>query len=250
MGGTSCATTCAGSGWPSPSPSSARSRWRCCLRRSPARSRRRARGCCPTCARSSPRTCRSSTSSSTTTCASPTASPTPAPARSRCGRRTSGAVTNGIQEIRDANGTVVEEYLASQYEFHPAHNHWHLGDVALFEVRRGSPTGPVVGEQLEEGDLLPARLVPARRQLQHGVARVLGLRDRLPGHLPGWVDQYHHSLEGQRLDLTSAPNGVDLYLVSTANFDAASSARATSRTTRSGCASGSPRTPAATARSR
>jgi hypothetical protein len=32
------------------------------------------------------------------------------------------------------------------------------------------------------------------------------------------VDQYHHSLEGQRLDLTDAPNDADLYLVSTANF--------------------------------
>ena len=55
-----------------------------------------------------------------------------------------GDITNGIQEIRDASGNVVREHLASQYEFHPAHNHWHLGDVALFEVRRGSPTGPVV----------------------------------------------------------------------------------------------------------
>ena len=34
----------------------------------------------------------------------------------------------------------------------------------------------------------------------------------------GWVDQYHHSLEGQRLDLTTAPNDTDLYLVSTSNF--------------------------------
>jgi hypothetical protein len=29
--------------------------------------------------------------------------------------------------------------------FHPAHNHWHIGDVALFEVRQGGPTGPIVG---------------------------------------------------------------------------------------------------------
>jgi hypothetical protein len=56
-----------------------------------------------------------------------------------------GDVTNAIQEIRDANGNVVREHLASTFEFHPAHNHWHIGDIAQFDVRRGSPTGPVVG---------------------------------------------------------------------------------------------------------
>lgn len=58
---------------------------------------------------------------------------------------TQGEVINAIQEIRDADGNVVSEHLASVYEFHPAHNHWHIGDIALFEVRKGSPTGPVVG---------------------------------------------------------------------------------------------------------
>ena len=35
--------------------------------------------------------------------------------------------------------------MAGTFAFHPAHNHWHIGDVALFEVRKGSPTGPIVG---------------------------------------------------------------------------------------------------------
>ena len=132
-----------------------------------------------------------------------------------------GAVTNGIQEIRDANGTVVEEHLASQYEFHPAHNHWHLGDVALFEVRRGSPTGPVVGENSKKVTFCLLDWYRLDGNSNTASREFWDCETGYQGISPGWVDQYHHSLEGQRLDLTSAPNGVDLYLVSTANFDAA-----------------------------
>ena len=132
-----------------------------------------------------------------------------------------GAVTNGIQEIRDANGTVVEEHLASQYEFHPAHNHWHLGDVALFEVRRGSPAGPVVGENSKKVTFCLLDWYRLDGNSNTASREFWDCETGYQGISPGWVDQYHHSLEGQRLDLTSAPNGVDLYLVSTANFESA-----------------------------
>ena len=131
---------------------------------------------------------------------------------------TAGLVTNGIQEIRDAQGNVVSERLASQYAYHPAHNHWHLGDVALFEVRRGSPTGPVVsGNSIK----VTFCLIDWYRLEGNTNTRDRGFFDcetSYQGISAGWVDQYHHSLEGQRLDLTEAPNATDLYLVSTANF--------------------------------
>jgi hypothetical protein len=41
--------------------------------------------------------------------------------------------------------------------------------------------------------------------------------DRSPGISPGWVDQYHQSLEDQKLDITGAEPG-RYYLVSTANY--------------------------------
>jgi hypothetical protein len=130
-----------------------------------------------------------------------------------------GDITNGIQEIRDANGIVVSERLASQYEFHPAHNHWHLGDVALFEVRKGSPTGPVV-----DGNSIKVTfcLIDWYALEGNSNTKARGFFDCETGYQgisAGWVDQYHHALEGQRLDLTNAPNGTDLYLVSTANHE-------------------------------
>jgi hypothetical protein len=46
-----------------------------------------------------------------------------------------------VQEILDASGNVVQSLIAGVFVFHPEHNHWHIGEVAQFEVRVGSPTG-------------------------------------------------------------------------------------------------------------
>ena len=66
---------------------------------------------------------RSRRSAARTTCTSAASSPS----RSRPATRSCASASTGT------------------FEFHPAHNHWHIGDVALFEVRKGSPTGPIVG---------------------------------------------------------------------------------------------------------
>jgi hypothetical protein len=129
-----------------------------------------------------------------------------------------GAITNGIQEIFDADGNLVEEHLASQYEFHPAHNHWHLGDVALFEVRSGSPTGPVVSGNSFKVTFCLIDWITIEGNSNTASRNFWDCETGKQGISSGWIDQYHHSLEGQRLDLTDAPNDKDLFLVSTANF--------------------------------
>jgi hypothetical protein len=88
--------------------------------------------------------------------------------------------TSAVQEVLDADGNVVSEHQAGQFAYHEAHNHWHIGDVALFEVRkaRDKGTGPV-----DQDLLLPDRLVQARGQLKHQRSHLLGLRHELPGHL-------------------------------------------------------------------
>jgi Lysyl oxidase len=141
--------------------------------------------------------------------------------------------TTAVQEFRDKSTfykcgeqpkqvtecyNVVSERPAGTFEFHPAHNHWHIGDVALFEVRKGSPTGPVVGGnsikttfclidwyKLEGNSSTPERIFFDCETSYQGIS-------------PGWVDQYHQSLDGQELDLTGIPNATDYYLVSTANY--------------------------------
>jgi hypothetical protein len=128
-----------------------------------------------------------------------------------------GEISNGWQEFRDADGNVLAERLASQYEFHAAHNHWHLGDVALFEIRKGSPTGPIVNGNQQKVTFC---LIDWYKLSDNSPTREKTFWDCEQGYQgisAGWVDQYHHALEGQSLDLTGAPNGNDYYLVSTAN---------------------------------
>ena len=123
-----------------------------------------------------------------------------------------------IQEILDANRNIVQEFLAGNFVFHPSHNHWHLEDVALFEVHQGSPTGPVYGTT---GVKVTFCLIDWIK-----IDGNTNTRDRIywdcqtsfQGIQPGWVDQYHHSLPGQEVDITGAPAGL-YYFSTTANPD-------------------------------
>jgi hypothetical protein len=136
-------------------------------------------------------------------------------------------VTNAVQEILDADGTILLEQTVSTFEFHAAHNHWHIGDVALFEVHkardngRGGNIGRVVENDRGEAQSIKTTFClidwyklddnapTAEREYFDCVTSYQGIS-------PGWVDQYHQATEGQQLDLTGAPEGV-YYLVSTAN---------------------------------
>jgi Lysyl oxidase len=143
------------------------------------------------------------------------------------------STVSAVQEIRDANTlykcgeqpkqvtacyNVVSESVAGVFAFHPEHNHWHIGDVALFEVRKGSPTGPIVGGNsikttfcLIDWYKLVGNASSSQRVFFDCYTSFQGIQS-------GWVDQYHQSTEGQQLDLTGVPNANDYYLVSTANY--------------------------------
>ncbi len=136
-------------------------------------------------------------------------------------------VTNGVQEILDAVGAVVLEEVVSTFEYHPAHNHWHIGDVALFEVRNardnghGGDIGGVVTNDRGESQSIKTTfcLIDSYRLDDNAPTKERGYWDCYTGYQgisPGWVDQYHQATVGQQLDLTGAPEGV-YYLVSTSN---------------------------------
>lgn len=109
--------------------------------------------------------------------------------------------------------------MVSQFEYHPTHRHWHVNGVALFEIRVGSPDGPVFGGnsvkttfclidwyKLDDNAKTPERGYFACAGAYQGIS-------------PGWVDQYHQATPGQQLDLTGAPTGIPLYLVSAASHE-------------------------------
>jgi len=121
-----------------------------------------------------------------------------------------------IQEILDANRTKVYEAVVSQFQFHPEHNHWHINDVALFEIRSGSPTGPVFGTVSVKVTFCLIDWYRIEGNAPTSERIYWECNGDYQGLQPGWVDQYHQSLEGQELDITGAPAGL-YYLVSTAN---------------------------------
>lgn len=141
-------------------------------------------------------------------------------------------VVSAVQEFRDSGAfykcgeqpkqvtecyNVVSEKVAGTFEFHPAHNHWHIGDVALFEVRKGSPTGPIVGGNSIKTTFCLIDWYKLDDNARTAERVFFSCYTSFQGISSGWVDQYHQATEGQQLDLTGVPNADDYYLVSTAN---------------------------------
>jgi hypothetical protein len=135
--------------------------------------------------------------------------------------------TTAIQEILDSSGNIVQELNAGSFEWHEAHNHWHIGDVALFEIREaldngtgGSYGAPFVNDRGEAQSIKTTFCLIDWYALEgNSNTKERAYWDcarSYQGISPGWVDQYHQSVEGQQLDITGAPVGV-YYLVSTSN---------------------------------
>jgi hypothetical protein len=126
--------------------------------------------------------------------------------------------TFAVQEILDAAGNVVETNPAGVSVFHAEHNHWHMSDVALFELRAGSLDGPLAAASskvtfcLIDYDSDP--LFVDKRSTRN----YFDCNGTLQGITRGWGDEYHHSTPGQWLDITGIPEGV-YYLTHLANPD-------------------------------
>ncbi len=123
-----------------------------------------------------------------------------------------------IQEILDINGNLVEEKEVSQFQFHEQHNHWHINGVALFEVRAGSPTGSVYGDNSIKTTFCLIDWYKLEDNSPTKERTYFDCNGTYQGISVGWADQYHQATDGQQLDITGAPVG-RYYLVSTANHE-------------------------------
>jgi Lysyl oxidase len=137
-------------------------------------------------------------------------------------------IKTGYQEIEDAAGNVIDEEAVSQFVFHPAHNHWHITAVALFEVRkalddgRGGSWGEVYSNQSIKTTFCLIDVIQLDGQSKTPELRFWDcFPDERQGISSGWGDQYHHATEGQELEITGAPKDKIYYLVSTSNPDLA-----------------------------
>jgi Lysyl oxidase len=147
--------------------------------------------------------------------------------RLRPEHNTTTNLTTGIQEILDANRNVVSEQAVSEFVFHPAHNHWHLTDVALFEIRTaldngtGGRFGAVFANQSIKTTFCLIDVIKLEGNTNTGDRNYWDcFPDAHQGISAGWGDQYHHATEGQELKVTGAKPGI-YYLVSTSNAEGA-----------------------------
>jgi hypothetical protein len=134
-------------------------------------------------------------------------------------------VTTGFQEIFDASGNLVVDQPVSEFVFHPAHNHWHMTDVALFEIRfadddgRGGDWGAVLSNQSIKTTFCLIDVIKLEGNSNTGDRTYWDcFPDAHQGISAGWGDQYHQATEGQELEVTGARPGV-YYLLSTSNPD-------------------------------
>jgi hypothetical protein len=128
------------------------------------------------------------------------------------------------QQVYADDDTPMEVVEIGMFIFHEQHDHWHLDDFALYEVRSlnidSSFNNVVAGGNKLSYCLIdisridfdpPGREYPQRRQYSTCLGDKQGLS-------PGWIDVYEHHLPGQWVDVTGLPDGI-YALVTTANPD-------------------------------
>lgn len=123
-------------------------------------------------------------------------------------------------------------YEIGTFDFHPEHNHWHIAAVADYRVcskqsfedakKLNKPPGECdpIGDPAEKVTfcLIDWTKLGDNSPVSDDTRAFWDCYTGFQGITPGWVDQYHHSLPDQGVDITDAPDGT-YYLVSTSNPD-------------------------------
>lgn len=126
--------------------------------------------------------------------------------------------TVATQQILDAQGRVSREQPAGTALFHPQHNHWHQGAVALFDLRttlNDPSTALANGVKITFCFVDVVFIGDPGTRKDHPV-NYAECNGDLQGLDPLWGDSYHQSTPLQELDVTNVADGV-YYLTHTAD---------------------------------
>jgi hypothetical protein len=114
---------------------------------------------------------------------------------------------NVYQRVYNSDGTY-EDYFAGTFVYHPAHNHFHFGDYAIYSLEPinapgGSPkSGSKTTFCVMDTNKIDTSLPGAP---QTAVYSVCG--NTIQGMSVGWADTYGYYLEGQSINITGNPSG-------------------------------------------
>lgn len=127
------------------------------------------------------------------------------------------------QQLLNPDGTIGFSAIVSDFEYHPAHKHFHIAAVSSYELytadgsNDNDPSNNVatgIGAQKVTFCLIDwVKISGNSPNNQRAYSSCDG---DFQGVSPGWMDQYHQSLEGQELNVTNLPTGY-YFVVLTSN---------------------------------
>lgn len=128
-----------------------------------------------------------------------------------------------LQQLLKFDGSLWDEYTVSQFQYHPAHKHFHIAAVTSYELY--SADGPYDTYPNPED-----KTTATAEKVTSCLIDWVKISDNSPdneraysncdgqfqGVSPGWMDQYRQSIPGQELDVTNISSGY-YFIVLTAN---------------------------------
>jgi hypothetical protein len=128
---------------------------------------------------------------------------------------------------RSTGSPICQRSLADAFYFHPEHRHWHLRSVNRFTIYPAKDDGSggiwkassPLGSFKESFCLLDWVKMNGDQLQLYGITLEPSIYNCFfQGISRGWFDYYHHSTDGQFIDITGAPPGI-YYFVLDANPD-------------------------------
>ncbi len=124
-------------------------------------------------------------------------------------------LTTATQVIKQTDGGNFGQ-LAGQIVFHPAHDHWHLGDWAQYQLWSRLPNGQP-DQLLAETKKMSFCIFDERfinRELPNAATKrqfLFDCDDERQGLSVGWSDRYRNTIEGQEMDISPVGDGTFIF---------------------------------------
>ncbi len=125
----------------------------------------------------------------------------------------------GYQDIYYSDGSKKSIPLKECMIYHTIHKHWHVANIAKYDLCEVDPDTGGPGNILAFSDKVSFclndefRLKPEQYRGRKYSKRYRSCHTRVFGISPGWAEEYDYKVYGQSLDITGIPDGV--YVVRT-----------------------------------
>jgi hypothetical protein len=129
---------------------------------------------------------------------------------------------SGYQDVFMSDGTRRSVRLKECMIYHPQHRHWHIANVAKYELFAEDSSTGRAGARVASSDKISFCLFDEHRlsTTQYSGpsyrSRYTTCTTRTTGITPGWADEYSHRVYGQWINITGLRDGI-YYMKTTVN---------------------------------